>query len=154
MPSRKPNPAKRDFLRQQGVLNPSPAHVSDPLFLDSEFFDPQDLVQVKYELLRRVQIDKQSVSRSVIPFGFSRPTFYQAQTDFQQRGLAGLVPQKRGPRAAHKLTSEVLAFVQQLRVAQPSLRASDLAAAVAEHFGVTVHPRSIERSLLRQQKKR
>jgi transposase len=154
VPSKKPNPAKRGFLRQHGVLNSSPARVADPLFQDSEFFDSQDLVQLKYEMLRRVEIDNQSVSQSASSFGFSRPTFYQAQADFQERGLAGLIPDKRGPRAAHKLTSEVLSFVQQLRVAQPSWRASELAAAIAERFGVTVHPRSIERSLLRQQKKR
>ena len=154
VPSRKPNPAKRDFLRQHGALNSSPAQVTDPLFQDSEFFDSQDLVQIKYEMLRRVEIDNQSVSQSASSFGFSRPTFYQAQADFQQRGLAGLIPAKRGPRAAHKLTSEVLSFVQQLRLAQPSWRASEWAAAIAERFGVTVHPRSIERSLLRQQKKR
>jgi hypothetical protein len=29
--------------------------VTDPLFRDSAFFDPDDLVQVKYEMLRSVQ---------------------------------------------------------------------------------------------------
>lgn len=38
-------------------VNPRPEAVSDPLFAGSEFFDARDLVQVKYEMVRRVQID-------------------------------------------------------------------------------------------------
>jgi transposase len=84
----------------------------------------------------------------------SRPTFYQAQVDFQQGGLAGLVPQKRGPREAHKFTLEVLDFIHQQRAAEPSLGGVTLAERIQEHFGVMIHPRSIERGVLRQQKKR
>src|SRR4051812_49751372 len=36
----------------QGTLNPRADDVRDPAFVDSEFFDPRDLVQVKYEMLR------------------------------------------------------------------------------------------------------
>jgi len=154
VPRKKPDPTKQEFLRQHGVLNPSPTSVVDPLFQDGEFFDPKDLVQVKYEMLRRVRIDKRSVSESAENFGFSRPTFYQAREHFQQGGLMGLIPEKRGPRGAHKLTAEVIEYLQQLRTAQPELRTAEMVAAVAERFGVTVHPRSIERRLRRQQKKR
>jgi hypothetical protein len=45
-------------------LNPSPERVTDELF--QEFFDPRDLVQVKYEMLRRVQTEGQPVGRSAI----------------------------------------------------------------------------------------
>ena len=45
---------KGESLRQQGVLNPHPQRVVDPLFLEGGFFDPRDLVQVKYEMLHRV----------------------------------------------------------------------------------------------------
>jgi len=154
LPQRPVSSAKRQALRQQGTLNPHPEKVSDSLFQHSDFFDPQDLVQVKYEMLRRVKVDKHSVSHSATAFGMSRPTFYQAQMDFQQGGLAGLVPQKRGPRGAHKLTPEVLDFIHQQRAAEPSLGGVTLAERIQEHFGVMIHPRSIERGILRQQKKR
>jgi hypothetical protein len=42
-----PLDAKGESLRRQGVLNPRPQKVTDPLFRRSEFFDPRDLVQVK-----------------------------------------------------------------------------------------------------------
>ncbi len=154
MPPKKTNSRKRDALRQQGCLNPHPEQVADPLFQQSDFFDAHDLVQVKYEMLRRVQIDQQPVSQAAAAFGFSRPTYYQAELDFQDQGLFGLIPEKRGPRRAHKLTPQVLEYVRQIRSEQPSLGIAQVGAAILEHFGVLVHPRSIERAVARQEKKR
>jgi len=149
------NPArKRARLKQQGTLNPHPQLVADPLFQTGEFFDADDVVQVKYEMLRRVRADKQPVSHSASAFGFSRPTYYQAEADFARQGLFGLAPQKRGPRQPHKLTAEVLDFVRELRAANPRIPTAELSAAIAQRFQVTVHRRSIERALARQEKKR
>jgi transposase len=146
--------SKRESLKRYGVLNPHSGLVTDPLFHSGDFFDPDDLVQVKYEMLRRVKIDRQPVSQSVSAFGFSRPTYYQAEADFQRDGLVGLLPEKRGPRQGHKLTPEVLEFLVEMRGSDPALRPLDLAAAIQKRFGMTVHPRSIERALGRQEKKR
>jgi transposase len=145
--------AKCEALQQQGTLNPRPKEVRDELFLQEEFFDPHDLVQVKYEMLRRVQAEGQSVTNASANFGFSRPSFYQALSAFEQDGLAGLVPHKRGPKQAHKLTQEVLTFIGEMRQKEPSVRLPDLVKLIQERFGIRVHPRSIERSLLRHQKK-
>jgi len=145
--------AKFEALQQQGTLNPRPKEVRDELFLQEEFFDPHDLVQVKYEMLRRVQAEGQSVTNASANFGFSRPSFYQALSAFEQDGLAGLVPHKRGPKQAHKLTEEVLTFIGEMRQKEPSVRLPDLVKLIQERFGIRVHPRSIERSLLRHQKK-
>ena len=84
---------------------------------------------------------------------FLRPSFYQALSAFEQDGLAGLVPHKRGPKQAHKLTEEVLTFIGEMRQKEPSVRLPDLVKLIQERFGIRVHPRSIERSLLRHQKK-
>jgi hypothetical protein len=152
--AKKNNPDPKDLvLRQQGSLNPHPDGVTDELFLTNSFFDARDLVQVKYEMLRRVESDGQPVSRSAAAFGFSRPSFYQAQAAFQRGGLPALMPHKRGPREAHKLTAEVLAFVRQARQQDSSLRPADLAERVRDQYSITVHPRSIERALVRSQKK-
>ena len=149
-----PNDPKLHSLRQQGTLNPHPQAVTDELFANnSEFFDARDLVQVKYEMLRRVQKEDRSISAAAAAFGFSRPSFYQAQSAFEQEGLAGLVPRKRGPKAAHKLTAEIIDSLQQARQQNPSLRTSQLAALVKEGFELVVHPRTIERGLARSQKK-
>ena len=149
-PNRDP---KSRALQREGSLHPHPEQVTDELFLTHEFFDPRDLVQVKYEMLRRVQSEGQAVSQSAARFGFSRPSFYQAQATFQQGGLPALMPQKRGPKKAHKLTAEVLAFVRQAQQQDSSLRPAALASLVQQRYGITVHPRSLERALTRSQKK-
>ena len=146
--------AKLRTLQQQGTLNPRPKAVRDELFLENEFFDPRDLVQVKYEMLRRVRTEGKSVTDAAANFGFSRPSFYQAQSAFEQDGLAGLVPRKRGPKQSHKLNQEVLTFIEEVRQKEPSIRLPDLVKRIQDRFDIKVHPRSIERSLLRHQKKR
>ena len=67
-------------------------------------------------------------------------------------GLGGLVPAKPGPRRAHKLTDEVIAYVQQLREQDPGLGSARLADAIAEKFAIRVHPRSVERALARAER--
>src|SRR5919107_3221720 len=103
-----PRQTKRSFLRDNGTLTPRPHDVKSETFRDSDFFDRDDLLQVKYEMLRLVEVDKQSVSEAAKAFGFSRPSFYQAQAAFQDAGLAGLLPHKRGPRSGHKLTPDLM----------------------------------------------
>src|SRR5436190_19227907 len=130
-PRQPPRDPKVDALRADGTLNRHADHVTDPLFAVHDFFDARDLIQVKYEMLRRVEVDAQAVAPTAVAFHFSRPSFYQAQRAFQQRGLAGLLPQKRGPRSGHKLTAEIVAFLQQLRDEEPSQRPRELAQRVA-----------------------
>lgn len=153
MPNLKREPQKLLNLQQEGSLNRRPQDVADELFRDRDFFDPHDLVQVKYEMLRRVRVDNLSVSQSAKSFGFCRPSYYQAHFAFVERGLAGLLPQKRGPRRAHKLNSAVMEFLKRCRADRPSLASQDLAGMIREKFGLVVHPRSIERALVRHQKK-
>src|SRR5215831_10794442 len=126
---------KRRFLRQTGTLNPRPDRVTDKLFTDGDFFDPNDLLQVKYEMLRRVRRDDFTVRQAAQLFGFSRPSFYQAQETFTRGGLGALVPQKRGPRDAHKLSQKIMAFLQRTIAADP---AANLVAAVKKEFGISV----------------
>lgn len=136
-------------LRAERSLNPRPEAVTDEAFGESPFLDARDLVQVKYEMVRRVRLEGESVSRAARAFGFSRPSFYQARAALEQGGLPALVPARPGPRRAHKLTAEVVAFAQERLEAEPSLRSPELVELIAERFGVRVHPRSVERALQR-----
>lgn len=138
---------KADALLEEGTLNPSPEKVSDPKFRQGEFFDPRDVVQVKYELLRRVLVEKASVTDAAQEYGISRPTYYQAKVGFDQAGIAGLIPKKRGPRGAHKIQGEVMAYVRQQLTPGEPLRARELAMLIQNEFGLEVHPRTIERAV-------
>ena len=144
---------KRAILRRSGCLYRHPETVRDELFASHEFFDPEDLVQLKYEMLRRVRVEGETVCRAAADFGLSRPSFYAAQERFDKEGLAGLVPDKPGPKEGHKLTQEIVDFLERLAGEEPTLRAQDLAARLLERFGVEVHPRSVERALGRRRKK-
>lgn len=147
--ARRARDGKVEELARSRTLNPRPEAVVDEEFRSSEFFDARDLVQVKYEMVRRVETEGSSVSAAAGAFGFSRQSYYAAAAALAEGGLAGLVPAKPGPRRAHKLTDEVLEHLAGLREADPGLRPADLVEVAAARFGVRVHPRSVERALAR-----
>jgi transposase len=97
-------------------------------------------------MLRRVSVEKASITQISDEYGVSRPTFYQARADFEQGGIAGLVPRKRGPHGPHKIQGEVLAFLKLQHTPGEPLRARELAKLVRKEFGLDVHPRTIERA--------
>jgi transposase len=140
---------KEQALRAERCLNPRPDAVRDQQFARSEFLDARDLVQVKYEMVRRARVDGEPVSHAADAFGFSRPSFYAAQAALEQGGLAGLVPARPGPRRAHKMSSEVVAFCRERRAADPTVSSQALVDLIFERFGVRVHRRSVERALVR-----
>ncbi len=140
---------KLTALRQARCLNPHPEAVTDEVFSSQEFFDARDAVQVKYEMVRRVRVDRVSVSAASDSFGYSRPSFYQAAAALDEQGLDGLTASKPGPRGGHKITAQVSAFAEEQLSADPALRPADLVDTIAQRFGVRVHPRSIERALTR-----
>ena len=145
---------KRAALHRHHALNQHPQAVGDPAFTQGNpFFDPEDLVQVKYEMLRRVREEGARVSEASAAFGFSRPSFYASQAAFREAGLPGLVPRRPGPRRAHKLSEPVLELLDEALAAEPALTSAALAELLAERLALTVHPRSIERALARRAKK-
>jgi transposase len=144
---------KGETLAQDGALNPRPEAVRDPLFAANPFFDARDLVQVRYEMVRRHQADGVAIADVAATFGVSRPTYYKAQNALQSIGLAGLLPGKRGPKGGHKVSAEVIAFVLELKAENPALSTPQYLHAIEQHFGVKVHRRSLERALARKKKR-
>lgn len=141
-------------LKRTGTLNPYPDSIADPLFKENPFFDPNDLLQVRYEMLRRHSVEGASIVDVATQFGISRPTVYQAQASFEQAGLSGLLPKQRGPKQGHKLSPKIVEYVRSLRVSNPNLTTVACLQAVQEKFGVTVHRRSLERALTSKKKPR
>src|SRR5262249_23186069 len=149
-----PREDKDAALRRHHALNPRPNAVRDLAFTSGNpFFDPRDLVQVKYEMLRRVREEGESVSQAAADFGFSRPSFYEAKTVFEAAGLPGVLPQRPGPKRAHKLSEEVVDWLQEALTSDPSLNSVRLATLLESERGLRVHPRSVERALARRRKK-
>ena len=147
-------PPKLQALRQEGTLHPHPEKVTHPLFRDHEFFDPHDGLQVKYEMVRQVLHAGQSVTQTAAAFGFSRPAYYQTQAAFQAGGLARLMPRKRGPQRAHKLSEQALSFLDQLQATEGPLPVRTRLQRLEAQLGIRVHRRSLERAWNRRKKKR
>jgi transposase len=145
---------KRQQLMASGTLNPTPEKVQDHLFQSDAFFDPDDALQVKYEMLRRVERDGHSVTQAATDFGFSRRHFYALQHQCAEQGFPGLVPKKRGPKGAHKLTDDIMDFSVKAHEDLPCPTAAELARRVHEHCGLSVHPRSIAKALTRKKNER
>jgi transposase len=145
---------KRQALAASRTLNPHPEKVTDPAFAPGGFFDPDDQLQVKYEMVRRASAEGVPPGRAAASFGFSRQSFYTAKQAIAERGLAGLLPGKPGPKGGHKLTDEVLDFLEELLRADPGRRPVELAAEVDARFGVPVHARSVRRALHRRASER
>jgi transposase len=142
-----PDPeSKRRALQASGTFNPRHSRVRHSLFQQSDFFDPSDLLQLKYETLRALKQEGYSIARAAADFGLSRPTIYQAQNHFQERGLDGLLPRKPGPKSPHKLTAEVRQHLRKLIEAEPELGARELARRVRQRFDLRLHPRTIEKA--------
>lgn len=146
--------SKKAALRVFGSLHPNPEAVRDEAFLQGGFFDPNDLVQVKYEMLRRHREGEKSVTEVAKAFGTSRQAFYTAKELFDSHGIPGLIPKRRGPHGPHKCTEEVLDFAEQWKVLHKNESSRNLAEAVKQRFGISVNPRSLSRALVRRKKKR
>ena len=153
MPNESDPPSKIQTLKAAGAFNPRADQVSHSLFMQSEFFDPRDLPQLKYETLRALELDDYSVTRAAEEFGLSRPTIYQAQDQFKKQGLEGLLARKRGPKMPHKLTPPVRQYLEELAASEPQTGPRQLARRLRQRFKVKIHPRTIEKALKTKAKK-
>lgn len=150
MSKRRKTDLKEIALKREGALNTHPESILDPLFKEHGFFDPRDLVQARYEMLRRQRVDGLSVVAAAEAFGVSRPTFYQAQTEFAKAGLLGLLPKQRGPKEGHKLSEQVIDYILETKSSQPEITTAECLRIIKERFGITAHRRSLERALGRK----
>jgi len=50
------------------------------------------MVQLKYETVRAVEVDGRPIAQAALDYGLSRPTIYEAQENFRQAGIGGLLP--------------------------------------------------------------
>ncbi len=145
--------SKAKLLNKKGCLNPRPQRVKDEIFEKYDFFDPRDLIQVKYEMIRKVKKEEWTVERASKNFGFSRPSFYDAQRAFESEGIPGLIPKKRGPKNPHKLTDAVIKYLEECIEKDHKLKPTELLALLEERFDLVVDVRSIQRVLAKVKKK-
>lgn len=133
------------------VVHPRPEKVEDPLFhAGGAFFDPRDLVQIKYEMLRCYHADGVSIAEAARRFGLSRQTFYLTDAAFRASRLLGLLPGHPGPKGPRKVSPEMAGFLRAQHREHPELGYGDLCARAADTFDIHVHPRTVRRLLAKK----
>jgi transposase len=145
------NLCKPATLRQRHSLSPQRRLAKNELFKTHDFFNSNDPVQVKYEMLRKVSVEGRSVTEAAAEFGLSRQSFYTAQAAFQRKGLLGLCPEERGRGRTKKLNAEIIEFIQAIETEGSALWGAALAERLRRERGLRVDPRRIQRALAQRQ---
>jgi transposase len=144
-------PTKRKALLASGTLNPHPEAVRSELF-QMDFFDPYDLAQVKYEMLRAHSVDEDTVAEACRQFGLSRESFYQIQQAFRKLGFWSFLPHKRGRKGPLKLKGEILEFALAEQKENPDLDPGRLAALIRERYGIAIQRTTVLRGMKKKRR--
>ncbi len=136
---------KKKFLEKEGLLNPKPERISHPLFKTLDFFDPLDLPQVRYELIRAARAEKISVVQTCNLFGFSREYFYKLERAFMARGYVALLGSTMGRRPIIALNQEVVNFIVHRKIEEPKLSGENLRKEIQQLYNVHCSRRTVER---------
>jgi hypothetical protein len=159
---------KYEFLEKEGLLNQKPERISPSLFADNDFFDPLDLTQVRYEMLRSARIEKIPVATQVryemlrsariekTPvakacklFGFSREYFYRLERNFMAHGLVSLLGSPKGRRPLIAINQEIVNFIVHRRIDNPNLSGDDLRKEILKLYKIDCSRRTVERVIER-----
>ena len=137
--------SKKEVLMGNGTYNKNHEKVKDARFEGGGFFDPMDVVQVKYEMLKEVAQNGRAVSDAADGFGFSRTAYYSIRDSFDKRGVSGLIPDKPGPKGPHRLTVEHQKRIDDYIAGRPGASSGEVSDAINESGAVTVSKRTVER---------
>lgn len=138
---------KAAIMKENGSFNRRHKDVTARCFQQGIFFDPRDIVQVKYEMLRSVESGEVTVTEAARQFGLSREAFYKNKATYDEGGIQALIPKRTGPKQAHKLLPEGTAFIDDYVSEHPDAHAAEINARLKEEHGISVHKRTIERYL-------
>src|SRR2546429_9611103 len=104
--------SRQAALENAGLVHPRPETVTAELFRSGDrLFLALDKVQVKYEMLRAVTVEGETIVAAAAAHGYSRAEFYLVQAAFAERGMAGLVDERRGRKGPTKITGEIARFL-------------------------------------------
>jgi len=136
--------SKKDELLKNGSFNHRANEVTKGIFKRYQFFDANDIMQVKYEMLRAVEYEDTDISSASESFGFSRVSYYQIKKEFDEKGIAGLIPKKRGPKGSRKVSQDDIDFAKSLVDTHSK---AQIITRLKEERGVEISKRTLERQL-------
>jgi transposase len=130
---------------ENGTYNKNYESVKTQKFLEDYFFDPMDVVQVKYEMLKEVEKNGMTISDAAANYGFSRTSFYSIKDAFTNQGIKGLLPEKPGPKNPHKLTQEYQKRINEYVAQKPEISSSEIAELINKDGAIHINKRTVER---------
>jgi transposase len=137
--------SKKDILMENGTYNKNYKNVKALKFIDDRFFDPMDIAQVKYEMLKEVERNGVTITDAADSYGFSRTAYYSIKEAFSTQGIKGLIPEKTGPKSPHKLTREYQKLIDEWVADNPSVSSNEIAERLNQNGAIHVSKRTIER---------
>lgn len=137
--------SKRKLLKQVRGIHANPERVRSTLFRSHAFFDAEDKAQVKYEMLRRREVEKAGLVETCRAFGFTRESYRHILDRFRREGMAGLFERKPGRRGPLKVTDEVRNVLEREHEDAPQLSPEELARRCYNQTGVKLSRRTIYR---------
>lgn len=136
---------KIEFLKKQEILNPKPDRILCKRFQTIDFFDPLDLPQVRYEMLRSARVENIPVVEACRNFGFSREYFYRLERGFMERGYASLLGSRKGRRPVIALSQEIVNFIVHRKIEEPNISGESLRTEILRLYKVSCSRRTVER---------
>ena len=137
--------SKTEILIANGTYYKRYLSVKKQGFNVGGFYDPRDIVQVKYEMIREAQDSGRTIRDVAEDFGFSRTAYYAIKEDFDANGMLAFIPEKKGPRRQYKLTEQLREFVDEYAAGHPKARAAEIVGAIMSERGVEISKRTVER---------
>ena len=144
---------KTRALAASRTLNRDPEKVTDPAFAPGSFFDPADLVQVKYEMVRRSETDGVPVPQRPRRRSGSPASAVYGQVGAGRAGPGRADPGQARSQGRPQAHREVVDLLEELLAADATLRSGELAAQAAQRIGISVHPARCERALSRRRRR-
>lgn len=145
-----PLDSKVEALKANGTYNEDSQNVQAEHFKHGIFFDPHDIVQVKYEMIRCVEKDGTSIRDAASLYGFSRQTFYACRDAINEEGISGLIPKKSGPKTGYKLDEDRKRLIDRYLSDHPRAKAQEIHNALEKELDVQVTVKTISRYLAKK----
>ena len=137
---------KVEHLRATHTYNEQHDKVTDELFANSELFDPRDLLQVRYEIVRAVGRGE-SPEKVAARFGVSGMTARRYAGRMGEGGLSALLPARKGPGGPRALGAAGEEFVDAYVEGHPGASGREVHEALEAALAPGVSQRTVERRI-------
>ncbi len=138
---------KQSRLKESNTFNTNSDKITARIFADNRLMDPQDLLQVRYEMVRAIECEDRPIREICEEYGVSPSTARRYRDDLRRGGLIALVPEQKGPSGPTKLTKEAAEFIDAYLDESPGSSGGKIHNALESRLHLGLSKRTVERYL-------